>query len=260
MLEDKIKYSIELLRRHEPTALKMNPDGYYVAFSGGKDSQVIYELCKMAGVKFKAYFNCTTVDPKEVLRFIHSKYPDVIWHRPEKSIFKLIEEKGILPQRYLRFCCRILKERSAGLGYITIIGVRRAESKNRSKTKEISFQCIKGNDKITLCPILDWSTKEVWEFIKKQIGSYCELYDKGFCRIGCILCPVVGSYKKKQRELKIAPRFEYAYKKAIKKCMANGSYAQFEDENEVFDWWIRGKSMKQYFADKLQLKLSLASD
>jgi len=257
MLNEKIKYSIDLLKKHESTALKMNPEGYYVAFSGGKDSQVIYELCKMAGVKFKAHFNCTTVDPKEVLRFIHTKYPDVIWHRPEKSIFKLIEEHGRLPLRNMRFCCRILKERSSGLGYVTIIGVRKAESRNRNNIREIQFQCIKGSDKITLCPILDWSTKEVWEFIRNQIGYYCELYDQGFTRIGCILCPVIGSFKKKKRELALAPRFEYAYKKAIRKCMKGITYSNFEDENEVFDWWISGKSMKQYFADKLQYKLDL---
>jgi len=256
MLDDKIKYSIDLLQKHEGTAIKMNPEGYYLAFSGGKDSQVIYELCKVAGVKFKAHFNCTTVDPKEVLRFIHEYYPNVIWHRPEKSIFKLIEEKGFLPLRNMRFCCSILKERSAGIGYTTIIGVRKQESKNRGRAKEMQHQCIKGSDKITLCPILDWSTKEVWQFIKEQIGYYCELYDNGFTRIGCILCPVVGSVKKKHRELALAPRFEYAYKKAIRKCMDNGSYEQFEDENEVFDWWIQGISMKQYMANKTQLHIN----
>ena len=120
----------------------------------------------------------------------------------------------------------------------------------------MQHQCIKGSDKITLCPILDWSTKEVWQFIKEQIGYYCELYDNGFTRIGCILCPVVGSVKKKHRELALAPRFEYAYKKAIRKCMDNGSYEQFEDENEVFDWWIQGISMKQYMANKTQLHIN----
>ena len=255
MLSDKIKYGIDLLQKHEATALKMNPEGYNLQFSGGKDSQVIYELCKMAGVKFQANFNCTTVDFKEVLRFNRQYYPDVIWHRPEKSMFKLIVENKGLPLRHQRYCCRLIKE-AHGANSVVITGVRKAESRSRQNHKEIVHQCIKGEDKILIAPILDWTTKEVWEFIKTYIGYYCELYDKGFKRIGCVACPN-AYYKTKLKELSIAPRFEYAYKKAIRKCMDNDSYEQFEDENEVFDWWIRGKSIKQYFADKLQYKLDI---
>jgi phosphoadenosine phosphosulfate reductase len=240
-----IQYSIDLLQRHETTALKMNPEGYYVAFSGGKDSQVIYELCKMAGVKFQAHFNCTTVDPKEVLRFIRLKYPDVIWHRPVKSMFKLIEENKSLPTRQIRYCCRLIKE-VAGINSIVITGVRKEESNFRGNHMEIKLQCINGQDKLMIAPILNWTNYDVWEFIKTHIGYWCELYDKGFKRIGCVGCPN-SYYKSKQKLLEVAPKFEYAYKKAIRKCIANGRYSQFIDEHEVFDWWMSGKSVKQYF-------------
>lgn len=252
MLSDKIKYSIDLLQRHEATALNMNPDGYYVAFSGGKDSQVIYKLCEMAGVKFTVHFNCTTVDPKEVLNFIHDKYPDVIWHRPEKSIFKLIEEYGCLPMRNRRFCCRLIKE-VAGANHVVITGVRKAESRSRQKHKEAVMSCINGADKLTLSIILDWTTAEVWEFVRNEIGYWCELYDKGFRRIGCVLCPN-AYYKTRQKELLCSPRFEYPYKKAIQKCIDKGNYEDFEDADDVFIWWLGGVSKKKYFAEKEQYK------
>lgn len=255
MLSDKIKYSIDLLQRHESTALNMNPDGYYVAFSGGKDSQVIYRLCEMAGVKFTAHFNCTTVDPKEVLHFIHDKYPDVIWHRPDKSIFKLIEENGCLPMRNRRFCCRLIKE-VAGANHVVVTGVRKAESRGRRNHKEVVMSCINGADKLTLSIILDWTTTEVWEFVRNDIGSWCELYDKGFRRIGCVLCPN-AYYKTRQKELLCSPRFEYPYKKAIQKCIDKGNYQDFEDADDVFKWWIGGISKKQYFANKQQIKFEL---
>ena len=75
-----------------------------------------------------------------------------------------------------------------------------------------------------------------------------------FRRIGCVACPN-AYYKTKLKELLVSPRFEYAYKKAIQKCMDNGNYQQFENADDVFNWWIRGISMKQYFANKLQYKL-----
>ena len=57
--KDKVQIAMERLRAFEPN------EGYYVAFSGGKDSQVIYHLCKEAGVKMDAHYSLTTVDPPE---------------------------------------------------------------------------------------------------------------------------------------------------------------------------------------------------
>lgn len=58
-----IQYSIDLLRRAERLALKMQPErGFWLAFSGGKDSQCIYHLAKLAGVKFEAHYAVTTLD------------------------------------------------------------------------------------------------------------------------------------------------------------------------------------------------------
>ena len=61
-VENKIDKSIMRLKKFEPQ------DGYWLAFSGGKDSIVILDLAKKAGVKFEAHFNLTSVDPKEVIQ------------------------------------------------------------------------------------------------------------------------------------------------------------------------------------------------
>lgn len=81
----------------------MSPDGYHLAFSGGKDSVALYHLAKMAGVKFKAHMQITTIDPPELMRFVRSQYPDVVLHRPEINIYKLIEKKKMLPIRTKRY-------------------------------------------------------------------------------------------------------------------------------------------------------------
>ena len=79
-LEHKIAYSIALLRRGEALSLRMSPAGYHLAFSGGKDSMVLYHLAKMAGVKFKAHMQVTTIDPPELMQFVRANYPDVVLH------------------------------------------------------------------------------------------------------------------------------------------------------------------------------------
>ena len=82
--QSKIDKAIQLIKKAEKLALKYNQkEGFYLGFSGGKDSQCIYHLAKMAGVKFKAHYAVTTIDPPELMRFIKTNYPDVIWDRPK---------------------------------------------------------------------------------------------------------------------------------------------------------------------------------
>ncbi len=86
----------------------MDPAGYYLAFSGGKDSLVIYHLAKMAGVRFEAHYHLTTVDPPELVSFIRRKYPDVIIDRPPITMWNLIVKKQLPPYRNARYCCSVL--------------------------------------------------------------------------------------------------------------------------------------------------------
>jgi phosphoadenosine phosphosulfate reductase len=250
-LTDKIQDAINLLVKHEATALNLNPDGYYVAFSGGKDSQVIYELCKMSGVKFNAHFSMTTVDPPELLSFIKIHYKDVAMHRPEKSIFQLIKINRSLPLKQIPFCCRLIKE-IHGVNSLVINGVRKQES-HRRKDKEatVNHVCIMGQDKLILSLIANWTHSDVWNFIHQHIGYYCELYDQGFNRIGCLFCPN-ATPKEKQSQLRRYPRFRYAYEKAIQACIDYGNYKEFNGASDVFDWWISGKPKRKWIADRNQ--------
>ena len=107
----KIERSILLIRKAESLALHMQPErGFWLAFSGGKDSQCIYHLAKMAGVKFEAHYSLTTLDHPELVRFIRNQYPDAIWDRPKLPFVALCQRKRLLPTRRMRFCCSEMKE------------------------------------------------------------------------------------------------------------------------------------------------------
>ena len=132
-IQSKIAYSISLLRKCEQMALDYDPeDGFYLAFSGGKDSQALYHIAKMAGVKFKAHMNLTSGDPPEVIRFVKRNYPDVELIKPKMSIYDMALKKHLMPTRILRWCCAEYKEMS-GAGKVTLIGIRHAESVRLSK-------------------------------------------------------------------------------------------------------------------------------
>lgn len=198
----KVEVAIDRLRSFEPK------DGYYLAFSGGKDSQCIYHLAKEAGVKFDAHYRITSVDPPELVRFIKTQYPDVSMDYPRDAdgnvitMWNLIPKKLMPPTRLVRYCCDKLKE-SGGEGRLTVTGVRWAESSNRKANqgeltiikaaKEVKespdfIQTDRGgvvllNDntesrrlmeqcipkgKVTLNPIIDWEDDDVWEYLNEH--------------------------------------------------------------------------------------------
>lgn len=95
-IRNKVDIAIERLRAFEPE------DGYYVAFSGGKDSVCILELCKMAKVKFEAHYNVTSVDPPELVQFIKDKYPEVSRDVPLDKDGKPITMWNLIPKKKCR--------------------------------------------------------------------------------------------------------------------------------------------------------------
>ena len=139
MLQQKMMYSIDLLKKAERLALAYGGgNGYYLAFSGGKDSQALYHIAELAGVKFDVHMNFTSVDPPEVIRFVKKQYPEVDFIKPKKSIYQLAVEKQILPSMRVRWCCAEYKENS-GAGRVTLIGIRHQESSRRAKRNEVEI-------------------------------------------------------------------------------------------------------------------------
>lgn len=230
---DHIQHSIDLLKKYEP------PEGYYLAFSGGKDSIVCYDLCQKAGVKFDAHY-MRAMEPPELIYFIRKNYPDVIRHLPKKSMWQLIQEQGIPPLRTLRYCCRVLKE-AGGKDRTVIVGIRKAESNNRKKRKEYERVTKK---KIMISPILEWSNEQVWAYIHNNNLPYPILYDQGFKRIGCIMCPCAGG-KKMKEEARRYPKIAAAYRRACIKAFDPEICTTWKNGNEMYEWWISGKSFTQ---------------
>lgn len=256
-VRDKVAIAIDRLQAFEPE------EGYYLAFSGGKDSQTIYHLAKEAGVKFDAHYNITGVDPPELVYFIRKNYSDVQRHMYKKSMFQLIEEKG-LPTRTKRFCCAELKEHG-GEDRIVVTGVRWAESTKRKKRRKpfeviankkensILFNdnederrlfenCVQKGRRV-INPIIDWEDSDVWEYLNSRGIEHCILYDQGYTRIGCIGCPMAG---KKIQELESYPKVAANYKRAIARFLPKylerrklkGQEPFRSTVEDWYKWWI----------------------
>ena len=204
-----------------------------------------------SGCKFDAHFSITSVDPPELIAYIKNYYPDVERHRPELTMFQLIEKKSFLPTARSRFCCSVLKERG-GAGRIVVTGIRKAESYRRSKRNMFETS---GTDKSKrlLNIIIDWKDKDVWDYIRTLNLPYCELYDQGFKRIGCIGCPMT-SKKERQKQFARWPNHKKAYLYAIKKGLAKKPSKHFGNNAELyFEWWCSNMSVRGFKDYKSQM-------
>jgi phosphoadenosine phosphosulfate reductase len=248
---DLVAKAVERFKAFEAQAIAMNPAGYHVAFSGGKDSIVIKDLFLKSGCKGSLHFNLTTVDPPELTQYIKQQHPDVIWHRPAKTMFKLWVEKMMPPTRMVRYCCEVLKE-GGGKNSFVVTGVRWAESLKRSKRK-MTEVCFKDSRKRYLNPIIEWSDADVWQYIRENKLPYCCLYDEGFKRIGCVGCPMAG--KQRIAEFKRWPRYERLYKAAAAAAAVvakniqdkgseysarrgKGRVLRWKDGAAMWKWWM----------------------
>ena len=286
---EKEKIAIERLRAFEPE------DGYYLAYSGGKDSDCIKILAYLAGVNFEAVHNLTTVDAPETVYYIRSQ-EDVRIDKPKKSMWQLIVDKGLPPTRIIRYCCEELKERG-GKGKVVVTGVRWSESAKRKESaglvkiigkpkttqkaadgNQLDYRISKmgglilndDNDetrrfvehcyrtrKTMVNPIVDWSDKDVWEFLKHYGCDSNPLYQCGFKRIGCIGCPMANKHR--YFEFERYPRYKALYIKTFDRMLkareAKGliNRVGWQTGKDVFKWWMGEDPLQLTFEELEEL-------
>ena len=188
-IDDKVEKAIKLLRTYK------GREPIEVCYSGGKDSDVILQLAKMAGIPYRAIYKNTTIDPPHTIAHCKSNGVEIL--RPKETFFALVRRKG-LPTRRARFCCEVLKEYKVLDNAIQ--GIRMCESTARAKRYKEPVICrlygAKKNHVNVFLPILEWTDDDVEQFIAKQkIQCHPLYYDENGAfhverRLGCIGCPL----------------------------------------------------------------------
>ena len=241
--------AIDVIKRHEP------PEGYYGGFSGGKDSVMLKEVAKLAGVKVRWRYNMTTIDPPELIRFIKAHHPDVEFVKPEKGNFFTYgaKVKGV-PTRRARWCCDVYKEGKEPKGSTVLVGVRAEESAARRKNYDGFISNHKGIKLIA--PLFHVDSEDLWNFIKGRKIPYCSLYDEGFHRLGCVGCPMAGK-KGRRKEFDRWPKFEKLWRRMFKQVWERRTtespvqkdgkpwfgLVYFDNWEDMWDWWLNDKPL-----------------
>ena len=248
--------------------------------SGGKDSSVCKELALRAGIPFEIMHNHTTADAPETVRFVRSeakRFEELginytinmpIYKGKPVSMWSLIPKKLMPPTRLVRYCCSVLKE-TGGAGRFIATGVRWAESNSRKNNRGIyerlgstkDNKIILNNDnddkrmlfencrlkaKRVVNPIIDWTDDDVWVFLDDAKKPVNPLYAEGWCRVGCVGCPMAGK-KGREKEFVRWPKYKNLYIKAFDNMLEerkrrdklDGSWRMGDTGKDVFNWWMK---------------------
>ncbi len=270
---DKEHIAIERLKIASEMSLNYYQKPVSICCSGGKDSAVIVELAKRAGIPFIVQHSHTTVDApptvlhiRKLFRKLELEGIKTLYTMPKLTMWQLIVKKKMPPTRIVRYCCSELKETYGNNSHI-VTGVRKAEShKRQSRTVYESFErdikkkvylddnsdirklteICQRRGKTTTNAIIDWEDYEVWDFLADAKVELNPLYEMGFHRVGCVGCSMASKCERK-REFELFPTYKKAYINAFDKMILARKTAGLElnphwntGEN-VFRWWMEEK-------------------
>jgi phosphoadenosine phosphosulfate reductase len=244
-------------------------DDLVLAYSGGKDSDVLLDLALKSGVPFRAEHNHTTMDAPQTVYRIREAFarldargiPCKI-NMPETTIWELVPKKLMPPTRLVRYCCAEFKERRFANQHL-MFGVRWAESTSRAARglheklhakaeKRIAYadenddgrkltEICGVKNRIVTNPIIDWTDGAVWRYMRDNDIVMNPLYAMGFRRVGCIGCPM-ASKRERLREFVLFPKYKDMWLRAFSRMLdvrkERGKETEWKTAEDVFRWWV----------------------
>lgn len=280
------KAAFQILELGESMSKRYYNKPLVITYSGGKDSDVLLELAKRSGIEFEVHNSHTTVDAPPTVYHIRKKFRELelkgikceiempTYKGQPTNMWKLISQKLMPPNRHIRYCCSVLKETGCPNRVIST-GVRKDESRSRSERTEIETYATKKenairtnrevmlmNDntesrkviehcqfkgKIVVNPIIDWSHRDIWEYIRSEHIEYNPLYNNGYDRVGCIGCPLANKCSRKS-EFNDFPQYKKLYINAFDKMLENrlaaGKTTTWKSGIEVFKHWMEDDNVQ----------------
>lgn len=239
-----------------------------VSFSSGKDSLVALHLALRAGLEPRILFNNTGIELPETVEMVYRIADmwglEVIESSAGEAFWYAAERLGP-PGKDYRWCCKITKlaplartvNRLFPDGALNIVGQRAFESLDRARSGRV-WRNKWLPQLLNVSPIQYWGQLAVWLYIFRYRLPYNPLYEKGFDRLGCFMCPaatVAEMDTVRETHPELWRRWENVLYRWAKRIGYSDSAARVWVERGVWRW-LTPAQQKQRLARRLGLRLT----
>ncbi len=234
-----------------------------VSYSGGKDSLVTLLLVRDTVPEFDILFADTGLEFKETVDNVKQTAEELNLplklHSSGDSFWQSIDNFGP-PTVEARWCCKVCKlgaitqviENNYENECLTFVGQRKYESEIRANSEHIWKNPSVGNQ-IAATPIQNWTALHVWVYLFWKKAKYNPLYEQGFDRIGCWLCPS-ASMADFSRLSEIHPELSEKLEKYLREYAARNGLPQEWVTYGFWRWQVLPKSIRM-IAEKKGINL-----
>ncbi len=171
-----------------------------ISFSGAEDA-VLIDMAKKTGRKFRVFTLDTGRLHPETYQFIdevrNSYNVNIeVFFANRDAVEKLVSEKGLFSfyRDGHKECCDVRKvdplKRALSTVDAWITGQRKDQSPGtRANVPVVQKDPTFGTGKlIKFNPLANWSSRQVWDYIRENNVPYNKLHEKGYVSIGCEPC------------------------------------------------------------------------
>lgn len=154
--------------------VKIAPETRIFTLDTGRLFYETYELIEKTCLRYKIKMEVYSPNSEQVEAMVTQKGINLFYHSIENR----------------KECCNIRKiiplRRAFNGAEVWICGLRKDQSVTRSEVEMVEWD--DSNGMIKLNPLIDWTEKQVWDYIKENGVPYNTLHDKGYPSIGCQPC------------------------------------------------------------------------
>lgn len=182
--------------------------------SGGKDSLLTKHISLRVFKELNIddyvvdFFN-TTNETAETYKMIkqHNPKDKLIIQNPDMGWYKWLRDvkNYYIPSVMSRTCCdkykhgRLSEIMDKNKKYVMLLGMRKYESSKRASYDWDLNEAMKDKHTVNdnwkrFLPIVNWTDEEVWLYILHNKLDFNPMYEKGFNRVGCMICPYQSDY------------------------------------------------------------------